>query len=71
MSLETRSSPVSGFTTFSAAICPAILVAKDNFVLYLKRPTFVKSYLLGSKNKAVNRFLAASTEGISPGLNLL
>ena len=33
--------------------------------------TFAKSYLLLSKNKPSNKFLAASAVGSSPGLNFL
>ena len=37
--------------------------------LYL--PTFDKSYLLLSKNNPLNKFLAASTDGSSPGRSFL
>ena len=57
---------MSAYATF-----PSILVAKFNFLLYLYLPTFDKSYLLASKNKPLNKFLAASTVGSSPGLNFL
>jgi len=53
------------------AILPVILVAKLNFLLNLYLPTFAKSYLLGSKNNPLNKFLAASAVGSSPGLNFL
>ena len=55
----------------SNATCFAILELKSNFLLYLYLPTFDKSYLLGSKNRLLNKFLAASTVGSSPGLNFL
>ena len=48
-----------------------ILVANDNFWLNLYLPTLAKSYLLGSNNNPLNRFLAASAVGNSPGLNFL
>ena len=40
-------------------------------LLNLYLPTFAKSYLLLSKNKPSNKFLAASAVGSSPGLNFL
>ena len=54
-----------------AAILPVILVAKLNFLLNLYLPTLARSYLLESKNNPLNRLLAASTVGSSPGLNFL
>ena len=70
-SFSTKTSPVSGSTILSNAIFPVILVAKFSFLLNLYLPTLAKSYLLGSKNKPLNKFLAASTVGSSPGLNFL
>ena len=71
LSFSTNISPVSLFIMSLNATCPAILDAKFNFLLNLYLPTFAKSYLLGSKNKLLNKFLAASTVGSSPGLNFL
>ena len=70
-SFSTITSPVSEFTIVSNATLFVILELKSNFLLYLYLPTFDKSYLLGSKNKLLNKFLAASTVGSSPGLNFL
>ncbi len=71
VSFSTNISPVSLFNISLYATWPAILEAKFNFLLNLYLPTFAKSYLLGSKNKLLNKFLAASTVGSSPGLNFL
>ena len=70
-SFSTSISPVSGFAIVSNAILFVIRFAKLNFKLYLYLPTFARSYLLWSKNSPLNRFLAASTVGNSPGLNFL
>ena len=70
-SFSTKTSPVSESTISSNATLPVILVDKLNFLLNLYLPTFAKSYLLSSKNKPLNKFLAASTVGSSPGLNFL
>ena len=67
----TKTSPVSGSIISLAATLSLILVAKANFWLNLYLPTFAKSYLLLSKNKPLNKLLAASTVGNSPGLNFL
>ena len=61
----------SSFLISSAATCFIILVAIDNFLLYLYLPTLAISYLLGSKNIASSKFLALSTVGKSPGRSLL
>ena len=71
LSFSTKTSPVSGSAISSYAIFPVILVAKLNFLLNLYLPTLAKSYLLGSNNKPLNKFLAASAVGNSPGLNFL
>ena len=70
-SFPTKSSPVSGLITSSYATMFVILDAKFNFLLYLYLPTLAKSYLLSSKNNPLNKFLAASTVGNSPGLSFL
>ena len=67
----TNTSPVSVFTMSFAATWFAILVARLSFLLNLYLPTFARSYLLSSKNSPLNKFLAASTDGSSPGLNFL
>ena len=71
VSFSTNTSPVSGLIMSLNATCPVILVAKASFLLNLYLPTLAKSYLLGSKNNPLNRFLAASTVGNSPGLSFL
>ena len=71
VSFSTNTSPVSGSIISSNATFPVILDAKLNFLLNLYLPTFAKSYLLSSKNRPLNKFLAASTVGYSPGLNFL
>ena len=68
---STKTSPVPGSIISSAAVLPVILDAKLSFLLNLYLPTLAKSYLLESKNSPVNRLLAASTVGSSPGLNFL
>ena len=70
-SFPTKSSPVSWFIISSYETLFVILVAKLNFLLYLYLPTLAKSYLLSSKNNPLNKFLAASTVGNSPGLSFL
>ena len=67
----TKTSPVSASIISLAETLPFILVAKSNFWLNLYLPTFAKSYLLLSKNNPLNKLLAASTVGNSPGLNFL
>ena len=71
LSFSTRTSPVSGSIISSNATFPEILDAKLSFFFFFYLPTFAKSYLLGSKNNPLNKFLAASTVGSSPGLNFL
>ena len=70
-SFSIKTSPVSGSIISLKDTFPVILLARLSFSLNLYLPTFAKSYLLGSKNKPLNRFLAASTVGSSPGLNFL
>jgi len=67
----TKTSPVSASIISLAAIFPFILVARFSFWLNLYLPTLAKSYLLLSKNNPLNKLLAASTVGNSPGLNFL
>ena len=67
----TNTSPVSLSIISLKATWFLILLAILNFWLNLNLPTFAKSYLLLSKNNPLNKLLAASTVGNSPGLNFL
>ena len=53
-----------------AAIWLTNLKFNANFLLNLYLPTLDKLYLLGSKNIALKKFLAASIVGSSPLLEL-
>ena len=71
LSFSANTSPVSGLIMSAYATLPDILFAKLSFLLNLYLPTFARSYLLSSNNNPLNKFLAASTVGNSPGLNFL